>query len=220
MKLLSVRSICSFSFMFFMLLHFSGCQTTYYNSMEKLGYNKREMLSNKVKDARNILQETDEQFKSALVEFRSVVTHDGVTYEEKYNRLKNGYEKCREKSLSLSKGIKAAETVAEAMFTEWEVELEQYVNSSLRESSQRKLIQKRRQFQHLIESMKYIERKLDPVLVDFSDQVLYLKHNLNTQAIITMQKELVMFEDEVISLIREMSISIGTADTFISSIVE
>lgn len=220
MKLSSTGCLYSFCFMCFVLLNFSGCQTTYYKTMEKLGYHKREMLANRIKDVRDILDKTEEQFKSALVEIRSVVTPDDSTYEEKYNKLNKEYEKCREKSLLVSERIKSIETVAEALFIEWEAELEQYVSNSLRQSSREKLNQKRNQYQHLINSMKYVERKMDPVLVAFSDQVLYLKHNLNTQAIVSRQKELVMFEDEVISLIREIQSSIGVADTFINSIVE
>ncbi|MCF6149606.1 MAG: DUF2959 domain-containing protein [Candidatus Kuenenia sp.] len=221
MKALRAGSICSFSFMLFLLLNFSGCQTTtYYKTMERFGYHKREMLANRVKDARNILEETEEQFKSVLVEIRSVTTPGDSTYEEKYNKLNKEYEKSREKSLLITKRINSVETVAEALFIEWDAELEQYVSNSLRQSSRDKLNQKINQYQHLINSMKYVERKMDPVLVSFGDQVLYLKHNLNTQAIVSRQKELVMFEDEVISLIREIQNSIGVADTFINSIVE
>ncbi|WP_347275390.1 DUF2959 family protein [Candidatus Kuenenia sp.] len=220
MNRLNVGCIYYFTFLFFVLLNFSGCQTTYYKTMERVGYHKRDMFANRVKDARNILEETEEQFKSALVESRSFSDAEGSTYEQKHNMLNKEYERCRDKSLLVSAHIKSIEKVAEAFFNEWEMELEHYVSNSFRQGSQEKLTQKKSQYEHLINSMKYIERKMDPVLINFRDQVLYLKHNINTQSIVSLQKELAQLEDEILSLIKEMEISIGIADSFINSIVK
>lgn len=65
--------------------------------------------------------------------------------------------------------------------------------------------------------MKRAEQKIDPVLDAFRDQVLYLKHNLNAQAIASLQSELVSIESDVAKLIREMEASIREANSFISS---
>ncbi|HEX9831034.1 MAG TPA: DUF2959 family protein, partial [Thermodesulfobacteriota bacterium] len=62
---------------------------------------------------------------------------------------------------------------------------------------------------------KRAEKKIDPVLSVFRDQVLFLKHNLNAQAIASLQDELVSIETDVDSLIREMEASIREADAFI-----
>ena len=69
----------------------------------------------------------------------------------------------------------------------------------------------------LIGAMKRAERKIDPVLAAFRDQVLYLKHNLNAQAIASLQSELASIETDVAKLIKEMEASIKEADAFISS---
>ena len=63
--------------------------------------------------------------------------------------------------------------------------------------------------------MKRAERKIDPVLSAFQDQVLYLKHNLNAQAIASLQSELASIEIDVARLIKEMEASIKEADSFI-----
>ena len=49
----------------------------------------------------------------------------------------------------------------------------------------------------------------------FRDQVLFLKHNLNAQAIASLRDELVSVEADVTSLIQEMESSIAEADVFI-----
>jgi len=61
---------------------------------------------------------------------------------------------------------------------------------------------------------------MKPVLAAFHDQVLYLKHNLNTQAISSLQSELVSVEEDIASLIREMETSIREADSFIATMAK
>ena len=48
--------------------------------------------------------------------------------------------------------------------------------------------------------------------------MLYLKHNLNAQAIAALQGELVSLEENVDRLVREMEASIREADQFISKL--
>ena len=66
-------------------------------------------------------------------------------------------------------------------------------------------------YKRLIKAMKRAEKKIQPVLVAFRDQVLYLKHNLNAQAISSLKNELVSIEDNVAGLVREMEASIREA---------
>jgi hypothetical protein len=68
--------------------------------------------------------------------------------------------------------------------------------------------------------MKRAEKKIAPVLSAFRDQVLFLKHNLNAQAVASLQGELVSIESDVASLIREMEASINEADSFIQSLAK
>ena len=59
---------------------------------------------------------------------------------------------------------------------------------------------------------------MEPVLVQFRDQVLYLKHNLNAQAIGSLQGETRDIEKEIIKLIADMNASIAQADSFIANL--
>jgi len=63
--------------------------------------------------------------------------------------------------------------------------------------------------------MKQAEGKIAPVLTAFRDQVLFLKHNLNAQAIASLRDELVSVEADITSPIKEMESSIAEADAFI-----
>jgi hypothetical protein len=188
--------------------------------MEKFGVHKRDILSDRVKDAKETQEEAKEQFKSALEKFSSVVNFKGGELEDKYNQLNDEYEKSEEQAEDVSKRIESVESVAEDLFEEWNTELAQYTNSNLRRSSEKQLKQTKKKYTQLISAMKRAEKKIAPVLSAFRDQVLFLKHNLNAQAIASLKGELVSIETDVASLIREMEVSINEADAFIKSIAE
>jgi hypothetical protein len=108
--------------------------------------------------------------------------------------------------------------VANALFKEWETELEQYSNDKLRRASAQQLTQTRERYTPLLGAMRRAESKIDPVLMAFRDQVLFLKHNLNAQAIASLQGEFMSIENDIASLIKEMETSIAEADSFIKAI--
>ena len=197
-----------------------GCQPAYYKAMEKIGVHKRDIMVDRVEKARDSQEEAKEQFKSALEEFSSVLNFKGGDLEEKYNTLNDEYEESEEKASDVKSRIEAVEDVSEALFAEWEEELEQYSSKSLRRNSETKLRKTRKQYTQLIGAMKRAEKKIAPVLTAFKDQVLFLKHNLNAQAITSLQDELVTVEANVASLIREMEASIAEADVFIKTIAK
>jgi hypothetical protein len=194
-----------------------GCESTYYKTMETMGYHKRDILVDRVEDARDAQEEAKTQFESALEKFSSVLGFHGGDLEEKYDQLKDEYDESVIKADAVRSRIAAVENVAEDLFAEWQEELNQYTSSSLRRSSARKLKETKRKYAQLIGAMKRAERKIDPVLSAFHDQVLYLKHNLNAQAIASLQSELASIETDVARLIKEMEASIKEANSFIRS---
>jgi len=196
----------------------SGCESAYYKTMVTMGYQKRDIMADRVEDARDAQEQAKEQFESALEKFSSVLNFRGGDLEEKYDQLKAEYDESVVKADAVRNRISSVEDVAEDLFAEWQQELNQYTNSKLKQSSARKLRETKSKYAQLIAAMKRAERKMDPVLSAFQDQVLYLKHNLNAQAIVSLHSELVSIETDVAGLIKEMEASIKEADTFIRSI--
>jgi len=194
-----------------------GCQSVYYGTMEQLGYEKREILVDRVEDARNAQEEAKDQFRSALEKFSAVVNFKGGDLEERYNKLDSEYQRCDSKARAVHNRIADVEDVSKALFDEWQTELKQYTNQDLMRASERKLNDTRRRYQQLIQAMKRAEKKIDPVLSAFRDQVLFLKHNLNAQAVASLQKELSTIEVDVATLIKDMEASIAEADKFIKA---
>lgn len=197
-----------------------GCQSAYYTTLEKLGYHKRDILVSRVQDARDSQQEAKEQFQSALDKFSSVVQVRGGELQDTYNQLKAELDKSEAQAETVRNRIIAVEDVAEALFDEWQAELAQYTNDRLRRASAQQLAQTRQHYEPLMGAMKRAEAKIEPVLAVFRDHVLFLKHNLNAQAIASLQQELVSVETDVAALVRDMEASIAEADAFLKTMAE
>lgn len=200
------------------LLLLTGCSSIYYGTMEKLGHHKRDILVGRVSEARDSQLQTKEQFASALEEFKSVLGFEGGELEQQYRQLKATLDDSEDQAEEVRQRVAAVEDVAEALFAEWDAELDQYSNARMRSLSERQLKQTREQYYRLISAMKKAEAKIDPVLDPLRDQVLFFKHNLNARAISSLQLELRHVETDVSRLIRDMELAIKEADRFISAL--
>ena len=204
-------------FLVLSLFALAGCQSAYYKTMEAFGHHKRDLLVDRVEDTRDAQQDAKEQFQSALEKFSAVVNFSGGELKEKYTELNTELERSESKAKAVRNNIRDVEDVSNALFKEWESELSQYTNDNLRRASELKLEQTRRRYAQLIGAMKRAEAKIEPVLSAFRDQVLFLKHNLNAQAIASLQDELASVKADIASLIKEMEASIAEADAFIKA---
>jgi len=195
-----------------------GCQSAYYATMEKLGYHKRDLLVSRVQAARDTQEDAKEQFQSALEKFSEVVNFKGGALEDKYHQLNTELTRSEASAAEVHKRIDAVEDVSEALFREWQGELEQYTNANLRRASARQLKATRQRYTPLMRSMRRAEAKIEPVLSAFRDHVLFLKHNLNAQAVASLQGELTSIEADIDALIKEMEAAIAEADAFIKAL--
>lgn len=178
---------------------------------------KREQLVDRVKEARDSQTEAKQQFESALQEFLAVTGQTGKQgeLEARYNKLKSAYDKSESRAKAVTDRINSVEVVAKKLFSEWQAELAQYSNANLRSSSERQLNDTKIRYDQLMGAMRAAESKMPPVLSALKDQVLFLKHNLNAQAIASLQGTVVEVQNDVSQLIRDMQASIDEANRFI-----
>jgi hypothetical protein len=146
-----------------------------------------------------------------------VTGFQGGDLEAKYKKLDSAYQKAEGRAADVRKRIDAVESTANAMFSEWKDELKQYKDERLRASSEQQLEQTKSRYHDLIGIMKQAAGKMDPVLGAFHDQVLFLKHNLNAQAIASLQGTAGQIQSDVAALVKDMEASIAEANEFINS---
>ena len=194
----------------------NGCSKTYYSAMEKVGVHKRDILVDRVKGARDSQTEAQQQFKSALEQFGSVVKLKNTDLKKAYERLDREYTDCEEAAETVSDRIDKVEDVSEALFDEWEGELKLYQNKDLRRTSKQRLRETKARYREMLASMHAAEKSMVPVLNTFRDNVLFLKHNLNAQAIGSLQSEFADLEKDIDDLIRQMNKAIAHSNSFIA----
>jgi hypothetical protein len=199
-----------------LLVFIGGCRSAYYSAWEKMGWAKRDILVDRVKDGRDEQEKAKEEFKTTLQKFQELTNFQGGDLDAKYKKLNSAYEDCKGRAEAVSKQIDSIDTVANDMFKEWKQELSQYQNADLRRSSEQKLRDTQDRYQQLITIMRKSEQTMQPVLAAFHDQVLFLKHNLNAAAISSLQNTAAGIESDVQKLIADMEASINEANAFIN----
>ena len=198
-----------------LLFGLAGCETAYYSAMESMGYHKRDLLVDRVEDAMGAQEAAKEEFSSALERFTSVVNVGPSELKDTYERLNDSYEDAADRAEDVTDRIDEVQDVSEDLFREWRSELGEITNARLRASSEEQLKASERKYDNLIGSMRRAEARMEPVLTAFKDNVLFLKHNLNAQAIASLRTELDSVESSVGSLIRDMEASIAESQAFI-----
>lgn len=198
----------------------TGCRSVYYSMWEKMGKEKRDLLRSNVEKARDEQLEASEEFKDALTRLQELYQTGGTELDKQYRAFKKNYDRCEERAGEVRDRVAEVDQVAGDLFVEWEKEIEEISSASLRSKSREKLDGTRERYAGLHQKLKQAEEKMDPVLMRLQDQVLYLKHNLNAQAIGMLEGEFTSIENDIRDLITELNQSITEADAFIETLPE
>ena len=195
-----------------------SCSGVYYSALETLGIEKRELLVDRVEGARDAQAQAQKQFKDALEQFKALVGYDGGELESMYLRLSDQYDGCQSRANTVRERIAGVKNVADALFREWQDELAQYSEAGLRRKSERQLAETRERTRRLLAVMDRAAARMDPVLAVFHDQVLFLKHNLNAQALGSLDATAASLQTDVTALVREMQGAIAEANAYLAAL--
>lgn len=200
------------------ILNGAGCRNMYYAAYEKMGVYKRDLLKKRVVEARDEQKDAQQQFKYALTRLKEITRFEGGEAERAYRDLKAEYDDCVRQAGVVRGRIRDVEIVAQDLFREWEAEIGQINTPSLQSSSRQQLESTKRRYDELHAALVAAEHTMEPVLRQFNDYVLYLKHNLNAQAIASLKGEAANITTEINRLIEQMNRSIARADEFVKSL--
>ncbi|MCP4672599.1 MAG: DUF2959 domain-containing protein [Desulfobacula sp.] len=196
---------------------FSGCSKAYYGAMEKFGKEKRHILIDNVEDVKDSQTKAQEEFTDALTRIKELYAFDGGQLELFYKKFKNSYEDCDDRAKQIEKRINDVKQVAKDLFVEWKKETSQINDAKLKNSSRKSFLAAKAKYSKLETVMAGSTKKMYPVLAKLKDYVLYLKHNLNAQAVGSLSGEVVSIEKDVTGLIKDMTASIKEAQNFIKN---
>ncbi|CAH0531062.1 hypothetical protein CTH30272_03401 [Allocatenococcus thiocycli] len=196
----------------------TGCQSAYYSAMEQVGYHKRDIMVDRVEDAKESQQDAQEEFTSALEALSALTNFDGGEQEDVYNNINDKYEDSEKAAQDVRDRIAAIEDVSDALFDEWQDELDLYTSAKLRRSSEQKLRDTKASYKTMLSAMKRAEQKMTPVLNTLRDNTLYLKHNLNASAIGSLRGEFSNLEQDIQYAIKQMNAAIAESDKFLQKL--
>ena len=193
----------------------AGCRSTYYAAYEAFGVYKRDLLKKSVKEARDEQQEASEQFKDALTRLKEMTGFDGGELEKAWRKLQAEYDDCAGQAETVRKRVNDMDSVARDLFAEWEKEIGQITTPSLQEGSRKQLRDTKARYESVHVALKKAEESMAPVLTQLKDYVLFLKHNLNAQAIASLKGEATNIQADINKLIQQMTAAIAQADEFV-----
>ncbi|MCC2524648.1 DUF2959 domain-containing protein [Vibrio coralliilyticus] len=196
----------------------TGCQSAYYSAMEQVGYHKRDIMVDRVEDAKQSQQDAQQEFTSALEALSALTQFDGGELETVYNQINDKYQDSEKAAQEVSDRIAAIEDVSDALFAEWQSELDLYTSTKLKRASEQKLKETQRSYNTMLSAMKRAEDKMTPVLNTLRDNTLYLKHNLNASAIGSLQGEFTNLEQDIQYAIKDMNAAIAESDKFLQKL--
>jgi hypothetical protein len=193
----------------------TACRNVYYSTWEKLGKHKRDLLQSKVRDVRDEQKEASQELKDALTRLQELTGFKGGELETIYRRLQSDYDDASSSAEGVRKRIREMDQIARDLFREWETELQNISSAELREADRRQLDDTKKRYNELLAATRRAESSMEPVLAKFRDYVLYLKHNLNAQAIGALQGEATKIQVDISKLIEAMNAAIREADRFL-----
>lgn len=202
------------------LVFITGCSSAYYGAWEKFGVYKRDILVKRVAASKESQEEAKEEFSSALDEFIAVTKIDSGKLESQYRKVEAAYTDAEDAAQEVRDRNNETDRVAKALFKEWDKEIDSFESTELKLESRRQFRTSKQRYEELIKTMRRAERRLDPVLRQFRDQTLFLKHNLNARAIAALQPKAARITSDVNRLIADMNRSIAEAESFIASMKE
>jgi len=167
----------------------TGCRAVYYGTWEKLGVEKRDLLTKAVVAARKL--------------------------EAAYQGLRKDSESAETRAAAVRKRIRTVEQVSGDLFAEWEKEIKQISTPNLRAGSEEQLRETRRHYDELHAALTRAEQSMAPVLTQLKDYTLYLKHNVNAAAITSLRGEAANIQADIGRLLDDMNASIARADEFV-----
>ncbi|HYI95449.1 MAG TPA: DUF2959 family protein [Bryobacteraceae bacterium] len=196
-----------------------ACGRLYYASMEKLGKEKRDILVKRIVDGKKDQEEAREQIKTTLESFKELTGFDGGNLEKVYNELNSDYEAAKSRADDVTNRIKSIEQVSQDLFNEWAKEIDEMGDASLKSRSRAMLRDAQSRQKQYMTAMHATERKMQPVIRAFHDQVLFLKHNLNARAIKSLKTTLIKMDKEVEVLVADIDRSMKESDAFVQTLL-
>jgi hypothetical protein len=172
---------------------------------------KIERASEEMKDVRKHLNEAFEAYHKTLREGTD-------ERRSSYKDLVKALERCEEETKELRKRHREMDEQAEEYFKKWKNSVKDIKNADLERRSEERLEATRRRYREVSMRWKTMGEDYEPVLAELRDQVVYLGHDLNEDAVLSLKEDAAELEELARALFRSMEGFGSTADEYIGGL--
>lgn len=182
-----------------------SCRSMKYAALEKVGIEKRDLFKSNLKETHDAQKDAQQSVQTALEKIRALYGSTVSSAEKIYDEVSARYNDIERRATRLSERKESLDTVAKDLFKEWKSELRDYSSASLRSASEKKLKSTESSYERLRDELEQSEAQMKKVLSRFKEQVTFLKHNLNAEALQTLNKEKLSIEKDMAALVKEIN---------------
>lgn len=185
--------------------------STHYNFVEAANHNKRDRISSRlvirVENVIVSLQKMHGQHKDLVEQFSTTISARGeIDLRNSYDKLSAEFGTISNLMEQLSSDIDSIEQVAWDLFDDENqyIEIDQLQKSWVK-------------YRGTLEAMHQATEMSDGLQV-YRDSILYLKHNLNSEAAEALKSELATLREDVDELLAQINYFIVESDEFVASL--
>lgn len=168
-----------------------------------------------IKDANSTQDAVKAQFQNASDQFMQLINFHGGALEDKYVELQKEYLKSKELLNDFQNKINKIKKSASNLFKEWDKEIEQYSDGKIQAKSKELKDESVKQYEMIIVLMERNEQNLEDYLKILGDNVLFLKHNLNSKAVFSLREVSAELQGNINDIILDIDNSITKTNEFI-----
>lgn len=192
-----------------------GCSSVYYAAMEQLGWERRDLLVNRVETARDSQSEALTRFLDALGELHDLTQSDAADLPKQFAEFQTAYRAAKAQAVDVQRRVTAVENSGKSLFSEWHADVAATRDSTTRARAQQLCDASEARYRHLLASMQQASAAMPPVLDALGAPLVSLKSNLTPEAVGALQPDLAATAKQVDALASQLEQAIGEANVFV-----
>ncbi len=160
------------------LICLSSCTQLYFDSLEKVGYTKRELLHSRTQQAYQSALRASEQLRNASFILGENQQLNSAKAPLQLKVIQRAISSGKDQADDTLSSIESAEVAAGALFDQWKSELGDYSakSASRRSLSEQNLFEAENKIRGTLADLRQIHKNLESLITELEDKSLFLKH--------------------------------------------
>jgi ElaB/YqjD/DUF883 family membrane-anchored ribosome-binding protein len=164
------------------------------------------------------IAETKQQLQKTMDVYNSLMADGAQDLPKLYKDLQKQMEDTQKRREKIKQEAATMSTEAEALFTSWSASAAAIENPDLRKKSEDRLAKTKASYEQIGKAGDKASDLYDPFMKALQDQVTYLGHDLNADALASLKPEAQKINQEADKLMKSIDDTITTANTNIGAL--